>query len=158
MLQTIPQEGGDYLLQKKIEVMLELQYKKIKADIDSLRSAVDNLAVEMQGFKSSARKEMYAESTHIQQAMPQMQVQQPPMPQQAQVMQAQPIQTQPMSQMQPQAMQPQPTPQQAQVMQAQPMPQQATPTTLSGAQQAFQKGLTSDDVSIEKFFNFGKKR
>jgi len=146
MLQTIPQEGGDYLLQKKIEVMLDLQYKKIKADIDSLRSAVDNLAVEMQGFKSSARKEMYAESAHIQQGMPQMQLQQPPMTQQAQVMQAQPMQTQPMSQMQPQAMQPQA------------MPQQATPTTLSGAQQAFQKGLTSDDVSIEKFFNFGKKK
>lgn len=148
MLQTIPQDtSGDYLLQKKIEVMLDLQYKKIKADMDTLKSAVDGLAQEMQGLRSALRKEAYAAEAHT----PQPQFQQQPIPQ----MQAPQIQ-QPMQPQFQQMQQPvQQAPQMQQPMQAQ--PQQAG-GSVSRTQQQFQQNLTSDDVSIEKFFSYGKKR
>jgi hypothetical protein len=142
MMQMMEQNsGGDYLLQKKIEVMLDLQYKKIKNDIDQLKASVDNLAQEMMGLRSAMKKEAYAAESHTAQSFQQT------APQQA--MQQQAMQ-QPVQMMQQQAMQPQQAMQQTQ--------QPAQSPTASGQQAAYQQNLTSNDVSIEKFFNFGKKR
>jgi hypothetical protein len=165
--------GGDFLLQKKVEVMLDLQYKKIKGDMDTLKTAIESLAQEIEGLKNSMKKSSYSAEQYTSQNMQQpsaqpqiqpqfQQMQQPQMqqptlsPQQMQQFQAQ---------MQGQMQQPQQSFQQAPSFQMQPQqaaPQQAPPQqamgTGSAAQQQYQKGLTSDDVSIEKFFSFGGKK
>jgi hypothetical protein len=162
--------GGDFLLQKKVEVMLDLQYKKIKGDMDNLKNAIESLAQEIEGLKNSMKKSSYSAEQYTSQNIsqqPQAQMQQPMQPQfQAQMQQPtlspqqmqqfqqqmsqqfqQPMQQAPSFQMQ------QPAPQQ----QAAQAPQQAQGTG-SRVQQQFQQGLTSDDVSIEKFFSFGGKK
>ncbi|MEM4267882.1 MAG: hypothetical protein QXK37_03535 [Candidatus Woesearchaeota archaeon] len=124
-------DNGDYLLQKKIEVMLDLQYKRIKGDIETLREAVEKLAQEIEGLKNGIK----TASQNYSQPVNTLSQTQGPMPQQNQ--------------------QPHPYPQQYQKQQFQ---QASPPPTSSSAQQAYQQNLTSEDVSIEKFFSFGKKR
>lgn len=150
----------DYLMEKKLQLIVDMSSKKyeqklaeLQRQLDDAFSQIDTLKTNVKNLRSEQSSQQFQpapQHPQFQQAQPPQQFSQQPSGQdQSLSQQFAQFQQQNSGQQPQQPFAPQGSPQPAQAQQA--PPQRNTTTSEKCG------GYTSDDVSVEKFFYFGKK-